>query len=156
MNIDVIEKLIKSKSHYFIGSLEPIIRNDYGNYKDLPNIFLFSVPSEILKMRPEGKLNEKNNFVIEDSQISLELMKKINECYINTNIPLSNNHTPFQLGIAVSRFDEIYELTDGKINEFLLKVFTLRSQAHNQYLNYYQYLNYSIYDYKKLYNEITQ
>lgn len=145
MKIDVLEKIIKSKSHYFIGSLDRIIKS---NYNDTPNIFLFSVPSKILKMRPDGKLNEDNKFVINDYEISLALLKEINECYVDTNIPLSNSYAPFQLGISVSRFNEIYELNDSKINEFILKVFTLRSQAKNQYLDY------SIYDYKKIYNEL--
>jgi hypothetical protein len=46
MNIDVLEKIIKSKSHYFIGSLDRITKS---NYNDTPNIFLFSVPKKLFR-----------------------------------------------------------------------------------------------------------
>lgn len=135
MNIYVLEKFIKSKSNYFIALHKS--RDNFG--KEYQRIYLISCPSELCRLRPKGKLNDDNEYLIDDKDISLDLLKTVNEMYIEINIPLSDNFTPFQSGIKTSWFDEIHEV-DEYINKFLLEVFKLRGDE--PYLKDYKFSNY--------------
>lgn len=144
MNIDVLERIIKNRSDYFIG----VSRGEnYLSGHEWETTYLFSTPSSVLQLIPKGTLNEDNTYTIIDIDISLSILKKIDSTYVETNIPLSKNYTPFQLGVRISNFDDVFELKDNNVNEFLFEVFRLRKEGKLK--------DYKFWDYIKLYKEVS-
>jgi hypothetical protein len=136
MKFDVLEKLIRTKTSYFIAVHKTIDSRD----RESQSTYLICCPSKLWRLKPEGKLSDNNEYLIDDKDISLELLKKVDSMYVEANIPLSDNFTPFQSGIQISWFDEVYEI-DEYINEFLLEVFLLRKEDKLKKYRFWDYIN---------------